>query len=196
MSTKADQVTTQRLQSIEQRLEEMVERKWTPLREENGSEPMEVATTDDHAYVGYVNRLWSQLLMDDVIRTFDSGYYEFWNVGGERGRQVEVYPTTAAEFYEIPDGADVRRAAAIEALDETGIHVPHIVKSNRALWFKHFETESEAEHAAAALEGPVETAYESMRGKGVEKTEIREVEEPREWLAPDSWYLVLVFIEQ
>ena len=63
------------------------------------------------------------------------------------------------------------------------------------VWLKHFETESDAEMAATVLEDPIETAYEEMWNGSVEELEVHEHEEPREWLAPDSWYSVLVHFE-
>lgn len=187
MSTEANTASVERLNSIKRQLEQMVERKWTPLREKNDSEPMEVWTDGEIIRVGHVNRLSSPLLSTDVIRTFDSGHYEFWN-----GTTVSVRPISASEFYEVPDGMDVQRAAVIKALNETGIHVPKVLKSEDAAWLKHFETEEEAERAAAVLKDPIETAYEEMWNGGVEELEVREFEEPREWLASESWYSVLV----
>ncbi|WP_394743093.1 hypothetical protein [Natronococcus roseus] len=192
MSTETTPATTERLNSIERRLEEMVERKWTPLREKNESEPIEVQTTDDGVAIGYVNKMWCQLLMDDVIRTFDTGHHEFRHMNTEQGWLVKVRPISASKFYEGSDWMDVRRAAVIEALDKTGIHVPKVLKSGKAAWLKHFETEREAEQAATVLENPIEAAYEEMCNGSVEELEVREFEEPREWLIPDPCYSVLV----
>ncbi|WP_323676872.1 hypothetical protein [Halorubellus sp. PRR65] len=190
MSTEANTASVERLNNIKRQLERMVERKWTPLREKHDSEPMEVRTDRETIRVGHVNKLWSSLLGADVIRTFDSGYYDFWS-----GTTVSVQPISASEFYEAPEGMNVRRAAAIRAVDDTGIHVPVISDSGNAVRLKYFETEEGAQRAAAVLKDPIETTYEEMWNGGVEELEVREVEEPREWLAPDSWYSVLVHYE-
>lgn len=195
MSIETTPTTTERLNSIERRLQEMVERKWMPLREKHDSEPMKIQTTDAGVTVGYVNRLYSQLLIADVIRTFDTGHYQFFHGNYEQGWRVEVRPISASDFHEIVDGAGVRRAAVFEALGETGIHVPKVVKSWDVVWLKHFESEAEAEEAATVLEAPIKTAYEEMWGGNVENLEIREFKEPREWLIPDPWYSVLVHYE-
>jgi hypothetical protein len=187
MSTEANTATVERLNSIKRQLEQMVKRKWTPLLEKTDSEPMGVWIDEKDVHVGHLNNTWSSLLLSDVIRTFDNGYYDFWS-----NKTVGVRPTSATEFYEVPDGMDVRRAAAIKAVNESGIHVPEISESWNAAWLKHFETEQEAQRAAAVLKDPLETAYEEMWKDGIEEIEVREFEETREWLAPDSWYSVLV----
>lgn len=192
MSTELDSVDADRLNSIERRLKKMVERKWSPMREKHECEPMEVRRVDDGVLVGHVNKLWIRLLRDDVIRTFDTGYYDIVPRPTDQGRAVVVRPSNQSEYYEIPNGADVRKAAVIEALSETGIHVPKVLDTSGAVWLKHFETKAEAEEAAKVLKNPIETSLKEMWGDGVEELEVREFEEPREWLAPDSWYSVLV----
>lgn len=187
MSTEADDIPTERFERIEQRLEEMVERKWTPLREKNDSEPMEVWSNERGVHVGEVNAFWSPILLADVIRTFNRGHYEF--VGGH---SIRVCPTNAREFYAVPEGMDVKRAAVIKALDETGIHVPNVRTSMNSARLEHFETRETAERAAAALEEPINSHYEEMWGESIDKVEIREFGEPRDWLAPDPVYTVFV----
>jgi len=189
MSTETNTATSERLNSIERRLKQMVERKWTPLREKTDSEPMEVWTEHERVYVGHTYDLRWTLLTSDVIRTFDKGYYDI-----EGGTKVSVRPKSASEFYETR-GMDVRRAAVIEALDETGLHVPKVTHSRDMARMKHFETREEAERAATVLEGPIEERYEMMCNSGVEELEIKEFEEPRDWLAPDPCYSVIVHFE-
>lgn len=195
MLTESDSVNADRLNSIECRLEEMVERKWSPLREKHECEPMEVRRVEDGVLVGHVNKLWVSLLRDDVIRTFDTGYYDIVPRPTDRGRAVVVRPISQSEYYDTPDGADVQKAAVIEALTETGIHVPKVLDTSGAAWLKHFETKVEAEEAAKVLEPHIEAAYDEMWNGNVEELEVREFEEPRERLAPDSWYAIIVHYE-
>lgn len=195
MSTEPDSVNVDRLNSIERRLEELVERKWTPLREEHDCKPMEVQQTEEGVLVGHVNRLRISLLRDDLIRTFDAGYYDIVPRPTDRGRAVEVRPISQSDYYDIPDGADVKKAAAIKALKETGIHVPKVLDTSGAAWLKHFETEMEAEEAAKVLEPHIEVAIDEMWHGSVEGLEVREFNEPRKWLAPDSWYAIIVHYE-
>lgn len=190
MSTETDSVNTDRLNSIERHLEEMVERKWTPLCEKHDKEPMEIKKREDGVVVGHTNA--RILLRDDVIRTFDTGYYDIYPRNTDRGREIRVRPIGKSDFYEIPDGMDVNKAAALRALKETSIHVPVVNDSSGGAWFRHFETEAEAEKAVEVLEPHIETAYDDMWNGGVEELEIREFEETREWLAPDSWYSIIV----
>lgn len=186
MSIERTSATTERLNSIKQRLEEMVARKWTPLREKNGSEPMEVWIDEDSVHVGHVNELWGPLLLADVVRTFDSHHYDI------RGRtSPTVCPVSKSEFYAIPEGAAASRAAVLKALDQTGIHVPNIYDYSESTQLRYFETEAEAELAAAALEDPISEAYDGWKTE-VTELEVKEWEEPRTWLAPDSWYSVRV----
>lgn len=192
MSTESDSVNADRLNSIERRLEELVERKWSPLCEKHDSEPMEVRRVEDGVLVGHVNKLWISLLRDDVIRTFDTGYYDIMPRPTDQGRAVVVRPISQSDYYETPYGMDVNKAAVIEALTETGIHVPKVHDTSGAAWLKHFETEVEAEEAAKVLEPHIETAYNEMLNESVEELEVREFEEPREFLTPDSWYAIIV----
>jgi len=191
MSTKLDPNTAERLKSTKQRVEELVEKKWTPMREKNDSESMEVWTNEYGVYVGNVNRLWERVLRDDLVRKFDDDFYEFGGGGGS----VSVCPITASEYYDAPDGMDVKKSAVIKALDETGVHIPSVRGSGQTTWLEHFETREEAERTADVLEGTIRENYEEMWGEGVESLEVRELKEPRDWLAPDSWYSVLVHYE-
>jgi|AntDeeMetagen681_2_1112603.scaffolds.fasta_scaffold10733_2 hypothetical protein len=192
MSTELDSVDADRLNSIERRLEEMIERKWTPLREKHGKEPIEIEKTEDSVVVGYLDKYGADLLRDDVIRLFNTGYYDIDTRCTDQGEGVAVRPISASEFYAVPDGTDVHKAAAVEGLSRASVHVPQIYGSSRAAWLKHFETKAEAEEAAEVLKRPIETTFKEMWGDGVEELEVREFEEPREWLAPDSWYAIIV----
>jgi len=193
MSTEPDSVNADRLNSIERRLKERVERKWTPLREKHDKEPMEIQRKKDGVVVGHTNARIP--LRDDVIRTFDTRHYDFRPRNTDRGREILVRPISKSDFYEIPYGMDVDKAAALRALKETNIHVPMVNDCSGGAWLRHFETKEEAEKAAEVLEPHIETAYNEMWNEGVGEIEIREFEERREWLAPDSWYSVLVHYE-
>jgi hypothetical protein len=191
MSTKANSNETERLNSIKQRLEQMVERKWTPLCEKHDLDRVEVWIQDGkEVCVGRVNKYWSSILLADVIRTFNRGHYTFW-----KGPITTVRPKSGSNFYEVTDGMDVYRAAVIKALDKTGIHVPKVSDSSGSAWLEYFETEVEAQRAAAVLEDPIEEACEQMWNSGVEELEVREFKEPREFLSPGSWYAVIVHYE-
>lgn len=193
MSTEFESVNADRLNSIERRLEEMIERKWTPLREKHDKEPMKIERKEDGVVVGHTNA--RILLRDDVIRTFDTRHYDFRPRNTGRGREILVRPISKSDFYEIPDGVDVDKAAPLRALKETSIHVPVVNDCGGGAWLRHFETEGEAEEAAEVLGPRIETTYNEMWNNGVEEIEIREFEEYREWLTPDSWYSVLVHYE-
>ncbi|WP_323676317.1 hypothetical protein [Halorubellus sp. PRR65] len=170
----------------------MVERKWTPLVEEHDYEQMEVKRQEDGVLVGSLDKYGVKLLRDDVIRQFNSGYYDIDIWFTDRGRGVMVRPISKLEFFSVPDGMDVHKAAAIKGISDANVDVPQVVGSSRAAWLKHFETEAEAEEAAEVLKTPIETAYKGMWGDGVDELEVREFEETREWLTPDSWYAIIV----
>jgi len=191
MSTELDSIDADQLNSIERRLEEMIERKWTPIREKHDREPMEIQRKEDSVVVGHLDKYGADLLRDDVIRLFNTGYYDIDTRITDQGEGVAVRPISESEFYAVPDGADVHKAVAVEGLSEASVHVPQIYGSSRAAWLKHFETEAEAEEAAEVLENPIETSFKEMWGDGVEELEVREFEESREWLAPDSWYAII-----
>jgi len=98
MSTELDSVDADRLNSIERRLEEMIERKWTPLREKHGKEPIEIEKTEDSVVVGYLDKYGADLLRDDVIRLFNTGYYDIDTRCTDQGEGVAVRPISASEF--------------------------------------------------------------------------------------------------
>jgi len=129
MSTELDSVDADRLNSIERRLEEMIERKWTPLREKHGKEPIEIEKTEDSVVVGYLDKYGADLLRDDVIRLFNTGYYDIDTRCTDQGEGVAVRPISASEFYAVPDGTDVHKAAAVEGLSRASVHVPQIYGS-------------------------------------------------------------------
>jgi len=55
-------------------------------------------------------KLHCWLLQDDVIRTFDDGYYRFnwWHSNEVDGEGVSVKPISAEEYYDIPKTMDAK----------------------------------------------------------------------------------------
>jgi len=79
--------------------------------------------------VGYLDKYGADLLRDDVIRLFNTGYYDIDTRCTDQGEGVAVRPISASEFYAVPDGTDVHKAAAVEGLSRASVHVPQIYGS-------------------------------------------------------------------
>lgn len=196
MSTTADSPSDARLRHIKTRLEDMVGRMWTPHREEQGLEPLEVGISGERAYVGYVGKLESRLLQDDVIRTFDDGFYRFnwWHSKEADGDGMCVKPITAEEYYDVPREMDARKAGVIEACKETGVHVPHVRTKMKSTWLQHFGSREEAERNLSVLREPIEKQYEKYNND-IKKFEIREFGGHRDYLQDESWYGIIIHLD-
>lgn len=197
MSTTADSPSDARLRHIKTRLEDMVERMWTPHREEQELEPLEVGISDDRAYVGYVGKIDCRLLQDDVIRTFNNGYYQFdwWHTEEADGDGISVKPITAEEYYDVPRGMDARKAGVIEACEETGVHVPHVQTKMKSTWLQHFESREEAERNLSVLRESIEKQYEKYN-IDIKEFEIREFGGHRDYLQDESWYGIIIHLDR
>jgi len=196
MSTTADSPSDARLRHIKTRLEEMVERLWNPHRDEQGLEPLEVGISNGRAYVGYVGKLHSRLLQDDVIRTFDDGYYQFswWHSKEADGDGMSVKPISAEEYYDIPKTMDARKMGVIEACKETGIHVPHVQTKMKSTWLQHFGSREEAERTLSVLREPIEKKYDDY-SIDIKKFEIREFGGHRDYRQDESWYGIIIHLD-
>lgn len=183
--------------SVEQRLTQMVERKWRAVNSKHDDNPITVRTTDEHVSVGPVSGFNRRLMMQDVIRECNRDCYEFrygYHEETERST-VNVRPISISEKYHIPDGLDVRLAIPIKALDEAGIHAPRVAESGyRASILQYFETEQVAERVATAIEPHVESALEEMWSWDIEEIEVRRLDDPRVGL-DDSWYALWIHYE-
>lgn len=179
---------------IENRLREMVRRKWTPLRRANDEKPMDVWLDGFGVHVGHVNQRYKPTLVADVARTLPFGYFEHrLGFSDEEGYSIGVRPVSESEFYDTPDPIRSPQDAVVKALNETGFHVPLVWShGSHGARLRVLETEAEAERIKTRLEGRIDCCYEGRANHGVEGLTVQEFDEFRDWLSPDSWYEVVV----
>jgi len=156
----------------------MIERKWTPLREKHGKEPIEIEKTEDSVVVGYLDKYGADLLRDDVIRLFNTGYYDIDTRCTDQGRALRcVRLVRRNSTLSRRDGRS--EAAAVEGLSGPASTFRRFTVLFRAAWLKHFETKSRSRRSCRGAEEAHRNYVQGNVGDGVEEPEVREFEEPR-----------------